>query len=76
MKILFEDEFEEYLFARWADYIEQLENTENRLNYFEFEEEHKDQLLQFFRLSKINEKKSDGDFQEWLSKNMTNKTLH
>jgi hypothetical protein len=76
LKILFEDEFEEYLFARWADYIEQLENTENRLNYFEFEEEHKDQLLQFFRLSKINEKKSDGDFQEWLSKNMTNKTLH
>ena len=73
---MFEDEFEEYLFARWADYIEQLENTENRLNYFEFEEEHKDQLLQFFRLSKINEKKSDGDFQEWLSKNMTNKTLH
>ena len=44
MKIVFDDEFEEYLFGRWAEYRESLSMDDIELDLFEFE----------FLLSKTN----------------------
>lgn len=76
MKIVFEDEFEQYLFARWADYLEVMELDESRLDLFEFEEQHKAQIFLFYKLSKINFEKSKQDFQQWLSKLNIKQTIH
>lgn len=76
MKILFEDEFEEYLFGRWAEYREALDFTTEPLDLFEFEDMHKAQILVFYRASLVNLEKSKGDYQQWLSKIMTERTLH
>tara|TARA_R100001369_G_scaffold23874_2_gene43800 strand:+ start:4711 stop:4938 length:228 start_codon:yes stop_codon:yes gene_type:complete len=75
LKLLFEDEFEEYLFGRWAEYCEQMLDRPNRLTVFEFEEEHDEAILIFFKASKVNLAKSQSDYQEWLSK-ITQITLH
>lgn len=76
MKILFEDEFEEWMFGRWAEYLETLDLDDERLDLFEFEEQHKQQILVFYRLSLVNVEKSKRDYQEWLSKINKKKTLH
>ncbi len=76
MKILFEDEFEEYLFGRWAEYRETIIDQVDELDLFEFEEKHKQQILAFYKLSLINLEKSRSDFQEWLSKLNSKRTLH
>ena len=54
MKILFEDEFEEYLFGRWAEYRETIVEQGEELDLFEFEEKHKQKILAFYKLSLIN----------------------
>jgi|TARA_R110000787_G_scaffold78458_1_gene171695 hypothetical protein len=76
LQILFEDEFEEYLFARWADYCEAQIDGDKRLSIWDFEELHKKQILLFYKASKVNKEKSIGDFQQWLSNLNGNKTLH
>lgn len=76
MKILFEDEFEEYLFGRWAEYRETLMQADIELDLFEFEEKHKEQILAFYKLSLINLEKSKSDYQKWLSKLNSKRTLH
>lgn len=76
MKILFEDEFEEYLFGRWAEYRETLIQADIELDLFEFEEKHKEQILAFYKLSLINLEKSKSDYQKWLSKLNSKRTLH
>lgn len=76
MKILFEDEFEEFMFGRWAEYLETLDLDDERLDLFEFEEQHKQQILVFYRLSLVNLEKSKRDYQEWLSKINKKRTLH
>lgn len=76
MKILFEDEFEEYLFGRWAEYRETIIDHAEELDLFEFEEKHKQQILAFYKLSLINLEKSRSDYQEWLSKLNSKRTLH
>ena len=76
MKILFEDEFEEYLFGRWAEYRETIVEQGEELDLFEFEEKHKQQILAFYKLSLINLEKSRSDYQEWLSKLNSKRTLH
>ena len=76
MKILFEDEFEEYMFGRWAEYLETLDLDDERLDLFEFEDQHKQQILVFYRLSLVNVEKSKRDYQEWLSKINKKRTLH
>jgi len=73
---LFEDEFEEWMFGRWAEYLETLDLDDERLDLFEFEEQHKQQILVFYRLSLVNVEKSKRDYQEWLSKINKKKTLH
>tara|TARA_R100000541_G_scaffold54341_1_gene62810 strand:- start:113 stop:343 length:231 start_codon:yes stop_codon:yes gene_type:complete len=76
LKILFEDEFEEYLFGRWAEYRETLIQADIELDLFEFEEKHKEQILAFYKLSLINLEKSKSDYQKWLSKLNSKRTLH
>jgi|TARA_R110000824_G_scaffold210431_2_gene396327 hypothetical protein len=79
LQILFDDEFEEYLFARWADYLLQLnllDETSSRLDLFDFELLYKQKILQFYKLSKVSKKKSEGDYQKWLSEIIKKKTLH
>ncbi len=76
MKILFEDEFEEYLFGRWAEYRETIVEQGEELDLFEFEEKHKQKILAFYKLSLINLEKSKSDYQEWLSKLNSKRTLH
>jgi hypothetical protein len=76
LKILFEDEFEEYLFGRWAEYRETIVEQGEELDLFEFEEKHKQQILAFYKLSLINLEKSRSDYQEWLSKLNSKRTLH
>lgn len=76
MKILFEDEFEEYLFGRWAEYRETLIQADIELDLFEFEEKHKEQILAFYKLSLINLEKSKSDYQKWLSKLNSKRILH
>jgi len=76
LKILFEDEFEEYLFGRWAEYRETLMQADIELDLFEFEEKHKEQILAFYKLSLINLEKSKSDYQKWLSKLNSKRTLH
>lgn len=76
MKILFEDEFEEYLFGRWAEYRETIIEQGEELDLFEFEEKHKQKILAFYKLSLINLEKSKSDYQEWLSKLNSKRTLH
>ena len=76
MKILFDDEFEEYMFGRWAEYLETLDLDDERLDLFEFEQKHRHQILGFYRLSLINLEKSKTDYQEWLSQLNNKRTLH
>ena len=76
MKIIFDDEFEEYLFGRWADYRESLGHEDIELDLFEFEDAHKEQILAFYKLSLINLEKSKRDYQTWLSKLNKKRTLH
>jgi|TARA_R110002126_G_scaffold134020_1_gene278157 hypothetical protein len=76
LKILFEDEFEEYLFGRWAEYRETIVEQGEELDLFEFEEKHKQKILAFYKLSLINLEKSKSDYQEWLSKLNSKRTLH
>ena len=76
MKIVFDDEFEEYLFGRWADYRESLGMDDIELDLFEFEDAHKEQILVFYKLSLVNLEKSKRDYQEWLSKLNKKRTLH
>lgn len=76
MKILFEDEFEEYLFGRWAEYRETLIQADEELDLFEFEDKHKEQILAFYKLSLINLEKSKSDYQKWLSKLNSKRILH
>ena len=76
MKILFEDEFEEYLFGRWAEYRETIIEQGEELDLFEFEEKHKQKILAFYKLSLINLERSKSDYQEWLSKLNSKRTLH
>ena len=76
MKILFEDEFEEYLFGRWAEYREALIQADEELDLFEFEDKHKEQILAFYKLSLINLEKSKSDYQKWLSKLNSKRILH
>jgi|TARA_R110000787_G_scaffold122798_2_gene233693 hypothetical protein len=76
LKILFEDEFEEYLFGRWAEYRETIIEQGEELDLFEFEEKHKQKILAFYKLSLINLEKSKSDYQEWLSKLNSKRTLH
>lgn len=76
MKILFEDEFEEYLFGRWAEYRETLIQADEELDLFEFENKHKEQILAFYKLSLINLEKSKSDYQKWLSKLNSKRILH
>lgn len=76
MKILFEDEFEEYLFGRWAEYRETLMQADEELDLFEFEDKHKEQILAFYKLSLINLEKSKSDYQKWLSKLNSKRILH
>jgi len=76
LKILFEDEFEEYLFGRWAEYREALIQADEELDLFEFEDKHKEQILAFYKLSLINLEKSKSDYQKWLSKLNSKRILH
>jgi len=76
LKILFEDEFEEYLFGRWAEYRETLIQADEELDLFEFENKHKEQILAFYKLSLINLEKSKSDYQKWLSKLNSKRILH
>jgi|TARA_R110002050_G_scaffold24979_6_gene66698 hypothetical protein len=76
LKILFEDEFEEYLFGRWAEYRETLIQADEELDLFEFEDKHKEQILAFYKLSLINLEKSKSDYQKWLSKLNSKRILH
>lgn len=76
MKIVFDDEFEEYLFGRWADYRESLGVEDIELDLFEFEDTHREQILAFYKLSLINLEKSKRDYQTWLSKLNKKRTLH
>jgi len=76
LKIVFDDEFEEYLFGRWADYRESLGMDDIELDLFEFEDAHKEQILVFYKLSLVNLEKSKRDYQEWLSKLNKKRTLH
>jgi hypothetical protein len=76
LKILFEDEFEEYLFGRWAEYRETIIQADEELDLFEFEDKHKEQILAFYKLSLINLEKSKSDYQKWLSKLNSKRILH
>jgi hypothetical protein len=64
------------MFGRWAEYLETLDLDDERLDLFEFEEQHKQQILVFYRLSLVNVEKSKRDYQEWLSKINKKRTLH
>jgi len=74
-KIIFDGDYEQYIFARWSDYLERLEEDDERLDVFEFADRYNEQILLFYRLSKVNQKKAEDDFQEWLS-NLLRRTLH
>ena len=64
------------MFGRWAEYLETLDLDDERLDLFEFEDQHKQQILVFYRLSLVNVEKSKRDYQEWLSKINKKRTLH
>ena len=76
MKILFNSDFEEFAFGRWADYLEANIGVFNTLDVFEFVSKYEEKLKELYRLSKVNQEKSKLDFQFWVSNIHKTKTIH